>query len=163
MFTIVIFVFELHEVVINCLAADKSIYIKMNIIEQFWKLNGNRIPFWKIERKILIIIEWKIVEFRWINVSALEEQYGHKRYTCFIHTVLRSSIRVITPIAISLLSAGASGQGYSVALKPSQIFLTLVFNWSPWKNMINTDFNTWSPWNKIQYNFYLNIDRYTNL
>ena len=61
-------------------------------------------------------------------------------------TVFRSSILVITPIAISLRSAGVSGQGYSVALKPSQIFFTLDFNWSPWKNMMNTDLYTWSPY-----------------
>ena len=35
----------------------------------------------------------------------------------WIHTVLRSSILVITPIAISLRSVGVSGHGYSVALK----------------------------------------------
>ena len=60
-------------------------------------------------------------------------------------TVFKSSMRVITPMAISLLSAGASGHGYSVALNPSQIFFTRVFNWSPWKNIINTDLYTWSP------------------
>lgn len=28
---------------------------------------------------------------------------------------------------------------------PSQIFFTLFFSWSPWKNMMNTDLWTWSP------------------
>ena len=76
-------------------------------------------------------------------------------------TVFKSSIRVITPIDISLRSWGESGHGYIVARKlkkkffltfkfylklyPSQIFFTLLFNWSPWKKMIKTAFWTSSP------------------
>ncbi len=60
-------------------------------------------------------------------------------------TVLRSSSLCITPTAISLLSAAWSGQGYNVARKPSQIFLTLDLSCSPWKKMTKTDFRTSAP------------------
>lgn len=69
-------------------------------------------------------------------------------------TVFKSSMRVITPIAISLLSFGVSGQGYNVARNPSQIFFTRVLSWSPWKNMMNTDLYTWSPWNKVVQHYF---------
>lgn len=61
-------------------------------------------------------------------------------------TVFKSSMRVMTPIAISRRSDGASGHGYNVARNPSQIFFTRVFNWSPWKKMMNTDLKTLSPY-----------------
>lgn len=53
------------------------------------------------------------------------------------HWSAQHSVQVLQslhhPTAISLLSLAWSGQGYKVARKPSQIFLTLLFNCSPWK------------------------------
>ena len=56
-----------------------------------------------------------------------------------------SHFTCMTPTAISLLSLAWSGQGYSVARKPSQIFFTLLFNCSPWKKVTKTLLKTWSP------------------
>ena len=83
-----------------------------------------------------------------ISISIHDRSLGKHailKISNFVHTVFKSSIRVITPIAISRRSAGVSGHGYNVARNPSQIFFTLVFNWSPWKNIMKTDFNTLSP------------------
>lgn len=114
----------------------------------------------------------RINQFKYVCVHCLMNQQYVCDFSLSLFTICRSSIRAFTPASISFRSWGVSGHGYKVALNlkaddklrlktigqnhfinytnfyrfayPSQIFLTLFFNWSPWKKMMKTDLWTWS-------------------